>query len=59
MFDPDLVLASPGAHVRAHAIEDPYYGGKDGFEEAFEQCTKYARGFVDFLEQGGGEVPKL
>lgn len=59
-FDPDLLLASPGSRkVRPAPIEDPYYGGRDGFETAYTQCVKFARGFLDFLEQGGGDVPNL
>jgi low molecular weight phosphotyrosine protein phosphatase len=57
-FDPDLVLASPGSRVRVQAIEDPYYGGRSGFDTCFEQCTRFAKGFLDFLEGGGGDVPK-
>ncbi|TXT15696.1 hypothetical protein VHUM_00199 [Vanrija humicola] len=59
-FDPDLALASPGARrQRPRAIEDPYYGGDRGFDECYEQCVRYARGFLDFLQQGGGDIPKL
>lgn len=58
-FDPNLILASPGHRMRVQAIEDPYYGGDDGFEICFEQCTRFAKGFLDFLEQGGGDIPKL
>ncbi|BEJ12581.1 hypothetical protein CspHIS471_0210410 [Cutaneotrichosporon sp. HIS471] len=58
-FEPDLALASPGARLRPGIIEDPYYGGRDGFEIAYDQCVRYARGFLDFLEAGGGEPPKL
>lgn len=59
-FDPDLALASPGARrQRPRAIEDPYYGGERGFDECYEQCVRYARGFLDFLQQGGGDIPKL
>lgn len=58
-FDPDLPLMSPGARLRPGIIEDPYYGGRDGFDRAYDQCVRYARGFLDFLEAGGGEPPKL
>lgn len=58
-FDPNQALASPGSRLRPGIIEDPYYGGRDGFEIAYDQCVRYARGFLDFLEAGGGEPPKL
>lgn len=57
-FDPSLVLASPGSRVRVQGIEDPYYGGRDGFDKCYEQCVVYAKGLLDFLEAGGGDVPK-
>lgn len=58
-FDPGLALASPGSRLRVQAIEDPYYGGRDGFDKCYEQCVAYARGFLDFLEAGAGDVPKF
>ncbi|CAD6578707.1 MAG: hypothetical protein TREMPRED_002251 [Tremellales sp. Tagirdzhanova-0007] len=33
-------------------IEDPYYGGNSGFDNCYEQCVRYANGFLDFLERG-------
>jgi len=32
-------------------IEDPYYGDSKGFEKCYEQCVRYADGFLDFLKQ--------
>lgn len=59
-FDPDLLLASPGSRkVRPKPIEDPYYGGRDGFETCYTQCVRFSKGFLDFLENGGGDVPNL
>lgn len=58
-FDPNLVLASPGSRVRALPIEDPYYGGRDGFDTCYEQCVRFSKGFLDFLEAGGGDIPKI
>jgi low molecular weight phosphotyrosine protein phosphatase len=31
---------------RAEEVEDPYYGGRDGFQVAFEQATRYSRNFL-------------
>ncbi|QSZ36776.1 hypothetical protein DSL72_006659 [Monilinia vaccinii-corymbosi] len=27
-------------------VDDPYYGGNDGFKAAYEQCTRFARNFL-------------
>ena len=32
---------------RAEAIGDPYYGGRDGFEKAYEQVTRFSRTFLE------------
>ncbi|KAI0473205.1 phosphotyrosine protein phosphatases I [Xylariaceae sp. FL0804] len=31
---------------RTEAIRDPYYGGRDGFEKAFEQCSRFSKNFL-------------
>lgn len=31
---------------KAETISDPYYGGRDGFDKAYEQCSLYARNFL-------------
>ncbi|GJJ09540.1 hypothetical protein Clacol_003763 [Clathrus columnatus] len=31
-------------------IEDPYYGGIDGFERIYQQCLKYSNAFLDQIE---------
>ena len=31
---------------KAEEVDDPYYGGKDGFELAYEQCTRFTRNFL-------------
>ncbi|ORX33438.1 putative low molecular weight phosphotyrosine protein phosphatase [Kockovaella imperatae] len=36
---------------RSRTIDDPYYGGRRGFEEAYEQCVRFADGFLDHLEK--------
>ncbi|OQE29867.1 hypothetical protein PENSTE_c002G06638 [Penicillium steckii] len=31
-------------------VQDPYYGGANGFEEVYKQVVRFAEGFVDYLE---------
>ncbi len=31
---------------KAEAISDPYYGGRQGFETAYEQATRFSRNFL-------------
>lgn len=35
-----------GGGAKAEIVNDPYYGGRDGFEKAFEQCSRFARNFL-------------
>lgn len=50
-YDPEILNAKPGSKVpRAQAIADPYYGGKGGFEDCYQQCVRYAEGFLGMLE---------
>ncbi|ODO10802.1 hypothetical protein I350_01400 [Cryptococcus amylolentus CBS 6273] len=50
-FDPSVPKANQGSHkTRAKEIDDPYYGGRDGFDKSFERCTKFGDGFLDYLE---------
>ncbi|CAH0048974.1 unnamed protein product [Clonostachys solani] len=41
-----------GVEGRAETVSDPYYGGRDGFEKAFEQCSRFSR---NFLKEVAGE----
>lgn len=27
-------------------VDDPYYGGNDGFKAAYEQCTRFSKNFL-------------
>ncbi|KAL1962300.1 hypothetical protein VTN77DRAFT_9791 [Rasamsonia byssochlamydoides] len=39
-------------------VEDPYYGGINGFEEVYQQVTEFSKGFLAYLEKkrtGDGE----
>lgn len=31
---------------KAEVVSDPYYGGRDGFEKAFEQCSRFSKNFI-------------
>lgn len=33
-------------------VGDPYYGARNGFEIAYEQVTRFSKGFIKFLENG-------
>ena len=33
-------------------VDDPYYGGDDGFETAFEQVDRFSKNFLEWLEKG-------
>jgi low molecular weight phosphotyrosine protein phosphatase len=37
---------------KGEEIKDPYYGGKDGFEAAYEQAVKFTGAFLEQLEGG-------
>lgn len=39
---------------RGEEVVDPYYGGQDGFEDAYEQAVRFTKGFLERLE--GGEL---
>lgn len=36
---------------KAEVVEDPYYGGKAGFTKAYEQCTRFAKNFLQEVVQ--------
>lgn len=31
---------------KAEEVDDPYYGGREGFKTAYEQCTRFSRNFL-------------
>lgn len=31
---------------RAEEVDDPYYGGREGFKTAYEQCNRFSRNFL-------------
>jgi low molecular weight phosphotyrosine protein phosphatase len=32
-------------------IDDPYYGGRDGFDTAYEQANRFSKAFLAELEE--------
>ncbi|KAH8423394.1 tyrosine protein phosphatase LTP1 [Aspergillus melleus] len=32
-------------------VQDPYYGGVNGFEEVYRQVVRFSKGFVEYLEK--------
>lgn len=30
-------------------VDDPYYGGKGGFEQTFKQCKSYSKNFLAYV----------
>lgn len=39
---------------RKEVVQDPYYGGVDGFEAAYEQCRRFA---INFLATTFPDIP--
>lgn len=37
---------------RGEEVQDPYYGGDEGFVVAHEQCVKFSKAFLEVLEKG-------
>lgn len=38
-------------------VQDPYYGGVNGFEEVYQQVVRFSKGFLDYLEKNKGDAP--
>ena len=41
-----------GGREKGEEVVDPYYGGNEGFDVAFEQMGRFTRGFLSYLEKG-------
>lgn len=40
---------------KGEVIEDPYYGGDEGFETAYEQCLRFSKAFLaEIVPNAGG-----
>jgi len=37
---------------RGEEVDDPYYGGNDGFTVAYEQAVRFSKAFLEALEKG-------
>lgn len=31
---------------KSEVVQDPYYGGNDGFERAYQQCLRFSKNFL-------------
>ena len=46
------LLGSTGCAVGGgEVVKDPYYGGANGFEEVYQQVTRFSQNFMEYLEQ--------
>ena len=52
-----MLFGEFGGGKEAEVVRDPYYGGSDGFELAFEQCKRFAGNFLRdvVLKEGDGQ----
>lgn len=41
-----MLFGEFGGGSKAEVVSDPYYGGRDGFEKAFEQCSRFTKNFL-------------
>jgi low molecular weight phosphotyrosine protein phosphatase len=44
-----------GRGRKGEEVEDPYYGGNEGFETAYEQVDRFSKAFLKMLEDGTEE----
>ncbi|GAA5857570.1 hypothetical protein JCM8547_004275 [Rhodosporidiobolus lusitaniae] len=42
----------------SRTVDDPYYGGDDGFERVYQQCVKYSEGLLEDMGYGEGAKEK-
>lgn len=45
--DTTAVVRLWGSYDDGKSIDDPYYGGIDGFEKCYRQCVRYSNAFLD------------
>jgi low molecular weight phosphotyrosine protein phosphatase len=46
----EFAAAGGKAGDAAEEIDDPYYGGDEGFKVAYEQCRRFSGNFLKALE---------
>lgn len=44
-----------GGKSKDEEVQDPYYGGRNGFETAFEQVTRFGKGLLKHIEEEAGK----
>lgn len=42
-----------GGKTRGEEVADPYYGGREGFEAAYKQVTRFGKGLLEHIEEQG------
>lgn len=43
---------------KVEIVTDPYYGGRGGFERAYEQATRFSRNFLESILPDGQAEPQ-
>ncbi|KUJ11807.1 LMWPc-domain-containing protein [Mollisia scopiformis] len=51
-----MLFGEFGGKKRAEEVEDPYYGGRDGFEVAYEQIVRFSKNFLKETFEVGPKV---
>lgn len=41
-----MLFGEFSGHKSTEEINDPYYGARDGFDVAYEQCVRYSMNFL-------------
>lgn len=41
-----MLFGEYGGGSKPEIVNDPYYGGDEGFRKAFEQCSRFSRNFL-------------
>jgi low molecular weight phosphotyrosine protein phosphatase len=41
-----MLFGTYAGKKKAEEVDDPYYGARDGFEIAYEQCTRFSKNFL-------------
>ena len=48
-----LLLWGDFGGMKGEEVVDPYYGGNEGFDTAYEQMERFTKGFLKHIEEGG------
>jgi low molecular weight phosphotyrosine protein phosphatase len=46
-----VMLFGEWSGKKPEPVEDPWGGGRQGFERAYEQCSRFSKNFLDSLVQ--------